>query len=162
MSFCLLHRDIGITLTWSLVKRDRAADSIAFAKAMEACALATWATTHPVRSPSSQKKLARRRVATMWSNKWTHDRRAKLGTGGHTAYDLAILSPPDGTNHSLWNTATKKFLGFPPSYIRHTTTTAFRLAAGHAFTSTYARLSGQTFLWNHTGAPAGTCKRLLD
>ena len=91
----------------------------------------------PVRSPAL--KHARRRVATMWSNDWTRDRRAKLSTGDHTAYDFAILTPPDGTNHPLWNAATKKLLGFPPSYTRHPTTTAFRLAVGHAFISTYAR-----------------------
>ena len=75
----------------------------------------------------------------MWSNEWTRDRYAKLSTGDHTAYDLAILTPPNGTNHPLWNAATKKLLGFPPSYTRHTITTAFHLAVGHAFISTYAR-----------------------
>ena len=75
----------------------------------------------------------------MWFNEWTRDRRVKLSTSDHTAYDFAILTPPDGTNHPLWNAATKKLLGFPPRYTRHTTTTAFRLAVGHAVISTYAR-----------------------
>ena len=55
-------------------------------------------------------------------------------------YEHALPFPPDGKNHSLWKAAQQTLLTDPlhgPS--RHTTSTAMRLAAGHAFTSTYAR-----------------------
>ena len=39
-TFCFLHRDVGITLTWSPVNRNRASDSTARATALEAYAQA--------------------------------------------------------------------------------------------------------------------------
>jgi hypothetical protein len=138
-SFCSFHRDTGITLVWSPVKRNRTQDSTARSAALEACAHSPRATISSVRSPSFQKKLARRRVSTLWSKEWHAERHSKLGRD-HLAYDIAILRPPDGSNHPLWNAACKKDQsGFPPDYTRHTTTTALRLAVGHAFTGTYAR-----------------------
>lgn len=51
------------------------------------------------------------------------------------AYEYALTRPPDGRNHPLW----KACLENKPTPSRHTTSTAFRLAVGHAFISDYTR-----------------------
>jgi hypothetical protein len=47
---------------------------------------------------------------------------------------------PDGRHHPLWKAATEKGKNKQSApFSRHTTTTAFRLAIGHAFTSDYSK-----------------------
>ena len=54
------------------------------------------------------------------------------------AYEYALTHPPNGDNHPLWTAAVKKANG-SSLFTRHTTTTALRLAVGHAFTADYTR-----------------------
>ena len=54
------------------------------------------------------------------------------------AYEYALTHPPNGDNHPLWTAAAKRANG-SSLFTRHTTTTALRLAVGHAFTADYTR-----------------------
>jgi hypothetical protein len=88
--FCLTHRDVGVMLAWSPVKRDRVQDSTARSAALKACTHSSQATTIPVRSLTFQKKQARRRVTILWPLKWHANGQSKIGRD-HLAYDMAIL-----------------------------------------------------------------------
>ena len=136
--FCSRHRDTNITLVWSPVVRDRIQDSTVRAKALQACCLTPRASLNRVQSAAHQKRLMRKRAYANWAHEWTVKRR-KQDIDLPFVYEHAIPFPPDGKNHPLWCAAQKALLTDPvhkPSC--HTTTTAMRLATGHAFTSTYA------------------------
>ena len=138
-AFCSRHRDIGITLVWSPVVRERVQDSTVRSKALLACKLTPRASLNRVQSAAHQKRLMRKRAYAKWAAEWMEDQRAGKHTHSHS-YQLALPFPPDGKNHPLWLAARKDLWpdgDSPPS--RHTTTTALRFATGHAFTSDYAR-----------------------
>jgi hypothetical protein len=70
----------------------------------------------------------------MWRLFWP----PRLGRASQTDEKVPRGHPPNGDNHPLWTAAAKKANG-SPLFTRHTTSTAFRLAVGHAFTSDYTR-----------------------
>ena len=135
--FCTQHRKVDITLVWSPVNRERDQDTAARRKALEACAVTPRASLNRVQSAAYQKQVTRRRAFAKWAKEWHEERRKRYG-GDSFAYEYAITKPPSGLNHPLWKAAVDKTDGIP-CFSRHTTTTALRLAVGHAFTSDYAR-----------------------
>ena len=132
-SFCSRHKDTGITLVWSPASRDRVQDSAVRTQALAACTHAPRASLNRVQSAAYQKSVARKRAFTRWAQEWKEERR-KRRLHDSFAYEYALTHPPDGNNHPLWTAAVKKANG-SPLFSRHTTTTALRLAVGHAFTS---------------------------
>lgn len=135
-SFCSRHRNAGITLTWSPVHRDRIQDSTVRYKALAACTLTPRASLNRVQSAAYQKQVTKRQAFTKWAE-WHADRRKRYGTDSF-AYEYALTNAPSGRNHPLWKAAAERIDG-APSYSHHTTTTALRLALGHAFISDYTR-----------------------
>ena len=136
-AFCSRHRDTGITLVWSPVSRDREQDSTVRSQALAACTHTPRASLNRVQSAAYQKSAARKRAFARWAQEWKLERR-KRGFHDSFAYEYALTHPPNGNNHPLWMAAVKKANG-SPLFTRHTTSTAFRLAVGHAFTSDYTR-----------------------
>ena len=136
-SFCSQHRDVGITLVWSPVHRNRIQDATVRLKAMEACTLTPRASLNRVQSAAYQKQVTRQRAFSKWAEEWQEERRKRYGRDSF-AYEYALTQPPNGQNHPLWKAAVDKTEGVP-SFSRHTTTTALRLAVGHAFISDYTR-----------------------
>ena len=136
-SFCSQHRGVGITLVWSPVDRDRVQDSTVRLKALAACTLTPRASLNRVQSAAYQKQVTRRRAFTKWAEEW-HAERLKCYGRDAFAYEYALTKAPDGRNHPLWKAAVDKTDG-TPNFSRHTTTTALRLAVGHAFISDYTR-----------------------
>ena len=141
-ALCLRHRDVGITLTWSLVERSRVSDNTAWLKALQACHLIPLASLNRVQSAAHQKQLARKRAFARWAKEW-EDESQKRRTGAWQesfAYEHALPFPPDGNNHPLWTVSQKTTYPdclHPPSW--NTTSTALCLAVGHVFTSDYSR-----------------------
>ena len=136
-TFCSQHREVGITLVWSPVNRKRVQDTVTRHKAMEACTLTPRASLNRVQSAAYQKQVTRQRAFTKWAKEWHEERRKRYGRDSF-AYEYALTKPPSGQNHPLWKAAVDKTDGVP-CFTRHTTTTALRLAVGHAFTSDYTR-----------------------
>ena len=136
-TFCSQHREVDITLVWSPVNRERGQDTAARCKVLEACALTPRASLNRVQSAAYQKQVTWRRAYTKWAKEWHEEQRKRHGKDSF-AYEYAITKPPSGLNHPLWKAAVDKTDGIP-CFSRHTTTTALRLAVGHAFTSDYAR-----------------------
>ena len=96
-----------------------------------------------VQSAAHSKAIARERVFRNWAMEWQASRRKRVGQDSF-AYEYAIPNPPDGKNHPLWRAATMTTTHPTsghrvPLFSRHTTSTAFRLAVGHSFTSEYTR-----------------------
>ena len=138
-AFCSHHRDVGITLTWSPVEWSRVLDSTAWAHALWACRLTPLASLNWVQSAAHQKNQARKRMYAKWAHEWTQTRRSH-GASDSFAYEHALPHPPDGNNHPLWTAAQHDV--WPDGTTkptRHCTSTAIRLAVGHAFTSDYTR-----------------------
>ena len=136
-SFCSQHREVGITLVWSPVQRERSQDTTTRAKAMEACTHTPRASLNRVQSAAYQKQATRKRAFDKWAEEWHAERRKRYGKDSF-AYEYALTKPPSGHNHPLWKAAVDKTDGVP-CFSRHTTTTALRLAVGHAFISDYSR-----------------------
>ena len=137
-AFCSRHRDTGITLVWSPVVRERVQDSTVRFKALQACTHTPRASLNRVQSVAHQKHLMRKWAYARWAAKWLENQRTGKHTHSHS-YQFALPFPPNSKNHPLWLAAWKKLWpdgDSPPT--RHTTTTALRLATGHAFTSNYA------------------------
>ena len=136
-SFCSQHRDVDITLAWSLVNRDWVQDTTARLKAMTACTLTPRASLNRVQSAAYQKQVTRKRAFTKWAEEWHAERRERYGRDSFT-YEYTLTKAPSGQNHPLWKAAIDKTDG-APCFSRHTTSTALQLAVGHAFTSDYTR-----------------------
>ena len=117
--------------------RARVQDSTVRFKALAACRITPRASLNRVQSAAYQKSVARRQAFGQWAKEWEEERRRRFANDSF-AYEYAITRPPDGNNHPLWTAAVKPNKGDPtPS--RHTTSTALRLAVGHAFISDYTR-----------------------
>lgn len=58
MALCSCHGSVGITLMWSLVKRDQVQDSMIQLKALSACRLMPCASLNQVQSAAYQKAMA--------------------------------------------------------------------------------------------------------
>lgn len=133
-SFCSRHRDVGITLTWSPVQRERIADSTVRREALRACRITPRTSLNRVQSAAHQRAQARKKAFATWAKEWKENRQKEHGTTPF-AYQYALTRPPDGRNHPLWTACMEN----KPTPSRHTTSTALRLAVGHAFTSDYTR-----------------------
>ena len=130
-----LHRDVGITLTWSPVDRSRVSDSTVRLKAHQACRLTPLASLNRVQSAAYQKYMARKKTFAKWAQEW-HTRNRSFGVDRPFAYQNALIFPPDGKNQPLWSAAQKDvWVDDSGKLSRHTTSTALRLAVGHAFVS---------------------------
>ena len=142
-AFCVRHRDTGLTLVWSPASRNRIQDTTARTHALRACTVPPRASLNRVQSAAHSKAIARERAFRNWAREWQASRRKHVGRDSF-AYEYAIPDPPNGKNHPLWHAATMT-ITHPtsgrrvPLFSRHTTSTAFRLAVGHAFTSEYTR-----------------------
>ena len=124
-------------LTWSPAERSRVSDSTARTHALWACRLTPLASLNRVQSAAYQKSQARKKMYAKWAREWTLEHR-KRGSHDSFAYEHALPHPPDGNNHPLW-IATRDDI-WPDGTTkptRHCTSTALRLAVGHAFTSDY-------------------------
>ena len=143
MTFCNRHRNVSITLTWSPPSWDRIQDSTSRFRALAACKTTPRASLNRVQSASHLNAVARERAFRKWAQEWQATRHKRVGRDSF-AYEYAVLNPPDGKNHPLWiaatSTTTDPLTGRRlPLFSRHTTSTALRLAVGHAFTSEYTR-----------------------
>ena len=136
-TFCSQHSQVGVTLVWSPVNRKRDQDTATRHKALEACKLTPRASLNRVQSAAYQKQVTRRLAFTKWAEEWHEERHKRYGRDSF-AYEYALTKPPSGQNHPLWKVAVDKTDGIP-CFSHHTTTTALRLAVGHAFTSDYTR-----------------------
>ena len=142
-AFCARHQDISFTLAWSPVSRDGIQDTTARTHALRACTVTPRASLNRVQSAAHCKAIARERAFRNWALEWQASCCKRVGQDSF-AYEYAIPDPPDGKNHPLWRAATMTNT-HPisgrrvPLFSRHTTSTAFRLAVGHAFTSEYTR-----------------------
>ena len=82
--------------------------------------------------------MARKRAFARWAREW-HVRDRAEGYNRPFPYENTLVYPPDGKNHPLWIAANDfVFPDGPSSHTRHNTSTALRLAVGHAFTSDYS------------------------
>ncbi|KAI0289154.1 hypothetical protein B0F90DRAFT_1797148 [Multifurca ochricompacta] len=90
--------------------------------------------------------LSRLRAFSNWRKEWLRSRVANTPTTTHPdrrdnhAYSLSIhptYDAPSGHNHPLWSAATKPRGVDEKPYTRLTTSTAVRLATGHAFIAEY-------------------------
>ena len=134
--------EVCITTVWSPLARDRVMDSTARFKALQACRITPRASLNRVQSAAYCKSQARARAFQQWAAEWTAKRRSQPWPS--FAYEHAVLQPPGGNNHPLWREAVKTVVDPDtgkqlPVYSHHTTTTALRLAIGHAFTAEYSR-----------------------
>ncbi|KAI0290843.1 hypothetical protein B0F90DRAFT_1824687 [Multifurca ochricompacta] len=93
---------------------------------------------HPLRdiddppSPLQWRALSQLCAYDNWRNEWLRSRADEVTTLlAHKAYSISIRGPPTGGNHPLWTAATVKRKDNP--FTRHTVSTAFQLATGHAF-----------------------------
>ena len=124
-AFCSRHRDTG---------RDRVQDSTVRSQARAAC---THTPRASLNRATYQKLVARKRAFARWAQEWKMERQ-KRRCHDSFAYEYALTHPPNGDNHPLWTAAAKRANG-SSLFTRHTTTTALRLAVGHAFTADYTR-----------------------
>ena len=136
-TFCSQHSQVGVTLVWSPVNRKWDQDTATRHKALEVCKLTLRASLNRVQSAAYQKQVTRRLAFTKWAEEW-HEERHKCYGRDSFAYEYALTKPLSRQNHLLWKAAVDKTDGIP-CFSRHTTTTALRLAVGHAFTSDYTR-----------------------
>ncbi|KAF8261662.1 hypothetical protein EI94DRAFT_1809968 [Lactarius quietus] len=132
-SFFSQHWDVKLWLTWSPPVRTRSQVTLARTAALGACTITPRALLSSIHSPSHQKAAARKRAFHMWKTEWLEKRRADQHTS--FAREYALTRPPDGKNHPLWLGVDKATV----DVTRHTTSTALRLAVGHAFTSDYTK-----------------------
>ena len=104
---------------------------------MDACTHTPRASLNQVQSAAYQKQATRRRALSKWAKEWHAERRKRYGKDSF-AYEYALTKPPSGHKHPPWKAAVDKTDGIP-SFSRHTTTTALRLAVGHVSISDYTR-----------------------
>ena len=139
-SFCSQHREVGITLVWSLVHRERSQDTTTWAKAMEACTYTSCVSLNQVQLVAYQKQATQKCTFDKWVEEWAewHAECHKCYSKDSFAYEYTLTKPPSGHNHPLWKAAVDKTDGVP-CFSRHTMTTTLCLAVGHVFISDYSR-----------------------
>ena len=136
------HPTVRFTTVWSPADLTRPTDSTARFKALAACRVTPRASLNRVQSAAYCKAMARERAFSRWAAEWTLAARARPYPS--FVHQHTVTEPPNGDNHPLWKEAVRTFTDPDtgkalPVYSRHTTTTALRLAVGHAFTSDYSR-----------------------
>ena len=100
------------------------------------------ASLNRVQSAAYCKAIACERAFSCWAAEWTIAAQARPYPS--FVHEYAVTEPPNSNNHPLWKEAVRTYTDPEtstalPVYSRHTTTTALRLAVGHAFMSDYSR-----------------------
>ena len=144
------HPHVRYFLVWTPVDDDLEGQQVARVLAKEACLYTPPDGLHKVQSAAFQKARARERAFQQWAQEWYlawAQNTLQLNATGRpldgAAFTYAILQPPSGGNHPLWDAAVeveKDEFGRKtrkPKYSRRTTSTALQLAIDHAFTSSY-------------------------
>ena len=144
------HAHIRYFLVWTPVDELLEGQRVACVLAKEACLYTPPDGLHKVQSAAFQKARARERAFQQWAQEWYFARAQnalQLRATGRpldgAAFTHAILEPPSGGNHPLWDAAVeveKDNMGRKtrkPKYSRRTTSMALQLAVDHAFTGSY-------------------------